>query len=174
MPERAVPVLEKAVSLLPEDRRLRAMLAEGLREEGRLDEAGTLLEELIGGFGRRRSPERAAAHLELARVRRDQGRMDEAIVQLDTASKMDPSNVRILKTLAELARENEELDRAERAYRTLLMTVRRAGDDVVELGIGPAGALLELSRIADSRGQDKQAEELLESALESLAQDDTE
>lgn len=172
-PERSVPVLRKAVTITEDDRALRRMLATGLRMAGELDDGKALLEGLIADFGRRRSPERAAIHLELAHVHHAQGATQEAIEQLDRASKMDASNVTILNTLASLAQEAEQLDRAERAYRTLLITVRRA-DDARTLPIGPSEVLLELSHIAASRDQQDKATELVESALESLSSHDYE
>ncbi|MEM7153241.1 MAG: tetratricopeptide repeat protein, partial [Myxococcota bacterium] len=169
-PEHAVPVLERAHALAPDDRKLRSMLAEGLRVAERLDEAHTLLTGLIADFGRRRSAERAGVHLQLARVAHAQGGTAEALDQLELASKMDSGNPTIMQTLAETARVAGELDRAERAYRALLLQVRRQSENA---GIGPATVLIELSSIAAERGQSEQAEELVESALESLADDDS-
>lgn len=171
-PGEAVPVLERAHALAPEDRKLRSMLAEGLRVAGRLDEALTLLTELIEDFGRRRSAERAGAHLQLARVSHALGDTAEALDQLELASKMDSGNPTIMRTLAETAKDAGELDRAERAYRALLLQVRRQSSTVAGETIGPATVLIELSAIASERGQTEQAEELVESALEALADDD--
>ncbi len=172
-PEASVPVLAKAVDLARDDRELRSMLAEGLYAAGQHDEAALLLESVIADFGRRRSPERAQAHLLLARVTAARGRTTEAVDQLDTASKMDAGNATILKTLAELAREDGQLDRAERALRTLLVTVRREAAPET-LPIGPTEVLFELSRIAADRGDAAKADELMESVLESLVQHDHE
>ncbi|MEM9460609.1 MAG: tetratricopeptide repeat protein [Myxococcota bacterium] len=171
-PGEAVPVLERAHALAPEDRKLRSMLAEGLRVAGRLDEAQTLLTDLIADFGRRRSAERAGVHLQLARVAHAQGDTAQALDQLELASKMDSANPTIMRTLAEMAREAGELDRAERAYRALLLQVRRLGEAAFEQ-TSAAAVLIELSSIAAERGQAEQAEELQESALEALADDDT-
>jgi tetratricopeptide (TPR) repeat protein len=171
-PGRAVPVLERAHVLAPDDRKLRSMLAEGLRVAGRLPEARTLLTELIDDFGRRRSAERAGVHLQLARVAHAQGDTAEALDQLELASKMDSGNPTIMQTLAEMSREAGELDRAERAYRALLLQVRRQGEEGGPQAIGAATVLIELSSIAAERGQGEQAEELVESALEALAADD--
>jgi tetratricopeptide (TPR) repeat protein len=172
-PQRAVPVLEKAVALAPDERELRLGLAEGQRLAGQLDRARELLEQLVADFGRRRSPERARVHLELARVLHDQAQNEPAIDQLETAAGMDPGNIDILAALAELAREAGQLDRAERAYRTLLVSVRREAD-AQKLPIGPTVVLLALSRIAADRGDAAKANELYESVLESLAQNDYE
>jgi tetratricopeptide (TPR) repeat protein len=172
-PEAAVPVLERAHALAPDDRQLRARLAEGLRVAERLDEARDLLVGLIEDYGRRRSKDRAAAHLQLAKVVHALGDNDEAITQLELASNMDSGNPVILCTLAELAREGDQLEKAERAYRALLLQVRRAPATLgANQSIGSAEVLLELSRIAAQRGQTDQAEELTESVLEVLAEDD--
>lgn len=172
-PDRAVPVLERAHALAPEDRRLKSQLAEGLRVAGRLDEARALLTGLIADFGRRRSPERAGVHLQLARVAHAQGDNSDALDHLERASKMDSANPTIMRTLAELARETGQYDRAERAYRALLLQVRRHTDDTeVRDRIGASEVLIELSAIAAERGQTEQAEELVESALEALVNSD--
>ena len=172
-PEAAVPVLERAHALAPDDRQLRSRLAEGLRVAGRLDEARELLSGLIADYGRRRSKDRAGAHLQLAKVVHALGETAEAVTQLELASNMDSGNPSILFTLAELAREDEQLEKAERAYRALLLQVRRGPAMVgTNHSIGSAEVLLELSRIAAKRGQADQAEELTESALEVLAEDD--
>lgn len=172
-PEAAVPVLERAHALAPDDRQLRSRLAEGLRVAGRLDEARDLLSGLIADYGRRRSKERAGAHLQLAKVVHALGDTPEAVTQLELASNMDSGNPVILSTLAELAREDDQLEKAERAYRALLLQVRRAPALLgANQSIGSAEVLVELSRIAAQRGQSDQAEELTESALEVLAEND--
>ena len=172
-PQASVPVLRKAVEIAGDDRELRSMLAEGLFAAEQLDQAKDLLEALIADFGRRRSPERAGAHLLLARVLAAQGEAAAAIDQLDTASKIDAGNATILKTLAELARDAGQPDRAERALRTLLVSARRESNPQ-KLPIGPSEVLFELSRIAADRGDEGKAGELFESVLESLNQHDFE
>ncbi|MCP5066063.1 MAG: tetratricopeptide repeat protein [bacterium] len=170
-PEEAVATLERALAFAPEDRTLRRALAAGLRAQGRLEEAAEMLRELIGMYGRRRSPERAEIHLELARVAAQNDVSSEALEQLDVAAKMDAGSVTILHTLASLARKVGELDRAERAYRSLLMNVKRAQGPVE---IGASEVLLELGRIAEDRDEPEKAAELIESALEAVVQDDDE
>ncbi|MEM9490884.1 MAG: hypothetical protein AAGC55_17180, partial [Myxococcota bacterium] len=173
-PNKAIPALEKALSLLPGDRTLRTQLAIGLRVAGRNEEARDLLGEIIEEFGRRRNAERALVHVELALVHQALGEDDVALSQMELASKMDTSNVRIQKRLAELAREAGKLDKAERTYRALLLVVRRKppGDDVSAVGVSEV--LYELHKLADERGQDGQAKELLETALETAVQNDVE
>ncbi len=172
-PERAVPVLQRAYELAPKDIALATLLADSLRVSGRLEEAGELLQGLIKGFGRKRSRERGELHFRLARVRRDEGDVKGAFEQLDTAVKMDHQHVGALGMQGELAREQGELERAERSYRALLLLFRQKppaeGD-----AVGPSEAFYELSRVARERGNDDQAEELLESAFEAALGDEAE
>ena len=171
-PAQAIPALETALALDPTDKDLRTALAIGQRTAGKLTEARALLGELINDFGRRRSPERAALHVELARVAQAEGKTDEAMTEMEAASKMDVSNTAIQRELAEMARAAGQLDRAERTYRALLLVVRRTppGDD--ENAVGASEVLFELHKLAASRGEEDQAKELLESAMESAIQSD--
>jgi len=174
-PARAVPALRRCLDLDPDDQELKRMLADGLLAAEELEEAQTLLEEILEGFGRRRSPQRAAIHLQLANVARARGEADQAVEQLELATKMDNRNVPILKTLAELSREMGDLERAERSYRSLLLLVRREQPGTgEELPIGPAEVLFELSWIAAEKEQADKAQELAESALEALSKSDEE
>jgi lipopolysaccharide biosynthesis regulator YciM len=173
-PAKAIPALEKALSLDPTDRELRSQLAVGLRVAGKLSESRTLLTELINDFGRRRSPERAALHVEVARVAQAEGNLEEALAELEQAAKMDVSNALIQKELAEMARKAGQADKAERTYRALLLVVRRQppGDD--ENAVGQSEVLYELHELAAQRGEPEQAKELLESALDAATQSDVE
>jgi tetratricopeptide (TPR) repeat protein len=168
-PDQAISALERAHAIAPEDRGLKGLFAAALRAAGRLPEARKLLEELLAEFGRRRSPERAAIHLELARLAHAEGRAADALAELEQAASMDVSNVRILRTLAELARDSNEMDRAERAYRSLLFILRRQKPEDRRAGetMATSEVLYELHRLAVQRGQADAAKELLESALES-------
>jgi len=173
-PARAIPALESALSIDPTDKDLRAQLAVGQRVSGRLPEARVALTELINDYGRRRSPERAVLHMELARVAQLEGKLDEAIAEMEQASKMDANNVNSQKELAEITRAAGQLDKAERSYRALLLVVRRQppGDD--ETAVGQSEVLFELHKLAAQRGEAEQAKELLESALDAAGQSDAE
>lgn len=170
--DQAVPVLRRAVELEPGDKRLRRLLGEGLCAIGELDEARALLTRLVEDYGRRGSKERAEAHLLLANVLSAQDEWEPAMEQLDTASKMDPDNVLILRTVAELARKAGQLERAEAALRTLLLTARRLQAANEKVLVGTTEVLFELSSIATQRGQTDQAAELAESAIEALAENE--
>lgn len=169
-PDRAIPVLERAIPLVPEDRSMRSMLAEGLRVAGRTDEAKAIYEQLLAEFGRRRNPERAEVHHQLAQVLRAQGDVEGALAQLDLASQMDLQNTAILRTLGEVARESGQIERAERSFRALLLIVRRQQPDAPDVRVGSSEVLFDLHQISAQRGQDDQARELLDSALDVAAQ----
>ena len=173
-PAKAIPALERALSVDPTDKELRAQLATGLRVAGRLPEARAILAELIEGFGRRRAPERASLHVELAKVAQAEGKLDEAMTEMEQASRMDVNNARIQRELAELFGQAGQVDKAERTYRALLLVVRRQppGDD--ETAVGQSEVLYELSAVAAARGDHDQATELLESAIDAAVQSDVE
>lgn len=172
--EQAIDMLEAARSRGEIDQELKSTLAEGYRKAGRLAEARTVLEQMITDFGRRRSPERAHAHYQLAQVAHAAGDIKEALDHLDKASSMDLGHAGILRLLGQLAREGGQLDRSERAYRALLLLVRRQSPDSPDVQVGASEVLYELSRLSKDRGQDAQARELLESAVETAQQSSAE
>ncbi len=171
-PDDAIPVLRRGMELAPSDHEIKLQLGQGLFRQGELDEARSVLEASVEDFGRRRSPARAMVHYQLGLVARAQGDLDAALGQLEQASKMGKAQPRILEMLGRLAKEAGHLERAEKAYRTLLMTVRRNTGEEVDVSAGEV--LYELHTIAERRGDSGKAEELLESALEAASQNDAE
>src|SRR5262249_40750907 len=122
--ERAVPVLEKAVRLVPQHEGLGLALADGLARCERFDEARVQLARLVEQAGWRRTRKRAHLHQRLAEIARAQGDTAGALAEFEQASSMDGSNPTILTQLAEVAEAGGDLERAERAYRTLLVQTR--------------------------------------------------
>ncbi|MCG8556457.1 MAG: tetratricopeptide repeat protein [Proteobacteria bacterium] len=171
---KAITSLERAIELDREDRELHLMLADALRIDGRLDRAREVLQTLIDEFGRRRSPARAAVHFEMARVARDAGDTEAAFEQLELATRMDVGHLQAMQALGDLAHDAGDLDRAERAYRGLLLAARRRKAGEERSRIGPSEVFYQLHQIAELRGRVEQAQELLESALETAVQNDDE
>lgn len=168
-PGEAIPMFRIASELDREDKGARLALAEALRATDALAEAKEVLSELAGEFGRRRTPERAQVHYLLGQVARAEGDLEAALEEVETATKMAMSNAPMLATLGELAREAGQVERAEKAYRTLLMLVRRRPpEDEIDVGVGEV--LYELHDIARERGEADKANELFEGALEAVAQ----
>ncbi len=173
-PEAAVPALARALEIVPDDRSLRLMMARSQRVAGDIPAARAMLEALIAEFGRRRSKERAAVHVELAQVARAEADLDAAMAELELASKMDGSNAHILRALADLAREQGDFDQAERSLRALLLIVRRHPPGEDENAVGVSEVLFELQHIAAVRDDEDKAEELLESVIDAASSSDSE
>jgi tetratricopeptide (TPR) repeat protein len=172
-PDAAVPLRQRATEALPSDATLRVAYAGALRSAGRLADAERVLETLLQEYGRRRPAERALVHLELARIAQEHGQLAHALEQLDIASGMDFAHTGILRMLGDLSRYDGQYERAERAYRTLLMIVRRhdpnRDDGTSEQSVGPSEVLYELHRIAERTNTSRHARELLEGAFEAAA-----
>ncbi|MBT8494872.1 MAG: tetratricopeptide repeat protein [Deltaproteobacteria bacterium] len=171
--DRALPAIERALDGSPDDRELKIMKAQALRSAGEQEQARELLEAIIGEFGRRRSKERAAIHVELAYVLQAEGNHDLALKQIELASKMDAGNPKLLRKVAALAMDSGKPEKAEKSLQSLLLVVRRKppGDELD--AVGESEVLYELHRIARERDDDK-ADELLDAALEAAVQSDAE
>jgi tetratricopeptide (TPR) repeat protein len=128
---------------------------------------------VIETFGRKRSPERAEFHYQWARVAASARQFDEAMAELEHATKMDLGHQDALHMLASLAQQQNDLERAERAYRGLLLLLRRQKSDASD-ALAQAEVFFELYRIALARQQQGSAAELLASALEVSSQSEVE
>lgn len=173
-PDLAIPLLEQASDLAQQDASVRLQLAGALASAKRFDEARAILQAMIDAFGGRRPKERAPVHYQIARLELAMGNRARALVELDTATRVDPQNPEILRTLAELARDDGQLERAEKSYRALLVVLRRREDAGDAGGIARSEVLLELSVIASRQGESDRAQEILESALEAATKSDFE
>ncbi len=176
-PASAIPVLEQAVAIRPAEQAVRTSLADALRAAGRFDQARSLAESLIEEYGRRRPPERAMLHLLLAQVLHAQGDSAESIRQLELAASMDMANDRVQHMLGTVYREAGQLERAERAFHSLLLILRRQKGRASRTGrpaVGIAETLFEIHRVALELGAADRAAENLASAFDTAAKDDDE
>lgn len=180
-PAEAIALLSQAVEVAGEVsagpnkdvvRPTRVALADALRRAERLDEARAILDELVEWYGRRRPPERAQVHAQLAELAHARGDAKEALSQLDLASSMDMGSPSILLRLGSVARAAGELARAERALRALLLLLRRPNAPASE--VGPSEVLFELYEIATALDQPDRARENLESAFEAATANEAE
>ncbi len=169
-PADAIPLLERAVELDPDDPELRLSLSAAFSGAGRLDEAADALRAQIARYGPRRPKERATIHLQLARVALAAGLRAEALSELDFGAKINPAHPDLLHELGRLSLEEGQLERAERTYRALLLIVRRPGVPYDEAH-ARSGIYLDLSEIAARQGESERAAELVESAFESALDD---
>jgi tetratricopeptide (TPR) repeat protein len=158
-PGAAIPLLEEAVTLAPELPELALTLGDALCAVGRPADAAKVLAAQVKRYGVRRPKQRALVHLSLARVLIATGERARAFAELEVAQRIDPTNVSILLALAQVARQEGQLERAQRTYQALLLLQRRADD-----GPGRAAILLELAAIAEQLDDRARAGELRESA----------
>jgi hypothetical protein len=174
-PESLVEVSDAALGLAPEDAELCSMMADALSALGRHAEARQVLVHSLAQFGRRRSPERAAVHVQLAEVHRAEGELARACAELELALTMKPDDAGIINALAERAGEAGDLLRRERALRALYLVVKRGPVQLEgERVVGVCEVLFALSEVSAERGDQAQAATLRESALAALRFDDPE
>jgi tetratricopeptide (TPR) repeat protein len=160
-PQDAIPVLERAALLAPFDRELLLTLGDAYTAAGRERDAMTVLERVIASFGAKRTKEMAVYHHRLAKAFAAMGDRQAALGQLDTAFKIDPGSVVVLRDLGVLAFEAEDLDRAQKTFRALLLQ-RLDGAS----GISKGEVFYYLGQISARQGDVARAVQMFERALE--------
>jgi tetratricopeptide (TPR) repeat protein len=161
VPGDAVPILEKATALTPTDRELMLLLCEAYSAADRPRDAASVLERVIASFGNRRTKELSLYHHRLGRALASMGDKDVALAQFDMAFKIDPGSVGVLKDLGVLALETNDLDRAQKTFRALLL--QRLDPS---LGISKGEVFYYLGEICAKQGDTQKAVQMLERAIE--------
>jgi golgin subfamily B member 1 len=160
-PADAIPILEKAVNLAPSDRELLLQLVDAYNDAGRERESTKVLERLIASFGARRTKELSLYHHRLGQALASLGDKSVALLQYDMAFKIDPGSVSVLKDLGVLALETNDLDRAQKTFRALLL--QRLDPNV---GITKGEVFYYLGEISAKQGDKAKAVQMLERAIE--------
>jgi tetratricopeptide (TPR) repeat protein len=160
-PEDAIPVLERAAELVPHDRELLLVLCDAYSAAQRGRDAANVLEKVIASFGTKRTKELALYHHRLARALSQLGDKDIALTQLDMAFKIDPGSVSVLRDLGVLAFETNDLDRAQKTFRALLLQ-RLDGN----AGISKGEVFYYLGEISAKQGDKTKAVQMFERAIE--------
>jgi tetratricopeptide (TPR) repeat protein len=160
-PEDAIPLLERAAQLVPHDRELLLGLCDAYNAAQRGREAAQVLEKVIASFGNRRTKELALYHHRLARALAQLGDKDVALAQLDMAFKIDPGSVSVLRDLGVLAYETNDLDRAQKTFRALLL--QRLDPNA---GISKGEVFYYLGEISAKQGDRAKAVQMFERAIE--------
>jgi tetratricopeptide (TPR) repeat protein len=160
-PSDAIPVLERAAALVPHDRELLLALCDAYNAAHREREAAQVLERVIASFGARRTKELALYHHKLASALAQLGDKDVALTQLDMAFKIDPGSVTVLKDLGVLAFETNDLDRAQKTFRALLL--QRLEPNA---GISKGEVFYYLGEISAKQGDKAKAVQMFERAIE--------
>ena len=160
-PDDAIPILERAAQLVPHDRELLLLLCEAYSAAQRGRDAANVLEKVIASFGTKRTKEVALYHHRLARALSQLGEKDVALTQLDLAFKIDPGSVSVLRDLGVLAFETNDLDRAQKTFRALLLQ-RLDGN----AGISKGEVFYYLGEISAKQGDKTKAVQMFERAIE--------
>jgi tetratricopeptide (TPR) repeat protein len=157
----AIPILERAAQLVPHDRELLLLLCDAYSGAQRGRDAAQVLEKVIASFGGRRTKELALYHHRLARALAQLGEKDVALAQLDMAFKIDPGSVSVLRDLGVLAFETNDLDRAQKTFRALLLQRLDPGG-----AISKGEVFYYLGEISAKQGDRAKAKQMFERALE--------
>jgi len=160
-PQDAIPILERAAQLVPHDRELLLALCDAYNASERGREAAQVLEKVIASFGSRRTKELALYHHRLARALAQLGDKDVALAQLDMAFKIDPGSVSVLRDLGVLAYETNDLDRAQKTFRALLLQRLEPSS-----GISKGEVFYYLGEISAKQGDRAKAVQMFERAIE--------
>jgi tetratricopeptide (TPR) repeat protein len=160
-PNDAVPILERATQVTPTDRDLMMLLCDAYTAAHREREAAAVLERVIASFGNRRTKELSLYHHRLGRALASLGDKDVALAQFDMAFKIDPGSVTVLKDLGVLALETNDLDRAQKTFRALLL--QRLDPTI---GISKGEVFYYLGEISAKQGDKAKAVQMLERAIE--------
>jgi tetratricopeptide (TPR) repeat protein len=164
-PDEAVRLLELAAASNPSDPTVLPKLAHVLEALEQWDRVVDVLREHVAVHDRRHAKDTALVRHELARVLVRLGRDEEAFAELRTAAKTQPTHPGILRDLGHVALRAGDLDGAERAYRSLFLTLRGTAQPANET-ISTTQVYLDLGAIALRKGDATRAAHLLESALE--------
>jgi golgin subfamily B member 1 len=160
-PEDAIPILERAAQLVPHDRALLLALCDAYNAAQRGREAANVLEKVIASFGNKRTKELALYHHRLGRALAQLGEKDIALAQLDMAFKIDPGSVTVLRDLGVLAFEANDLERAQKTFRALLL--QRLDPNA---GISKGEVFYYLGEISAKQGDKAKAVQMFERAIE--------
>ncbi len=160
-PADAVPLLERATALSPQDRELLLQLVDAYTAASRERDAASVLEKVIASFGNKRSKELSLYHHRLGRALAALGDKEVALAQYDMAFKIDPGSVGVLKDLGVLALETNDLDRAQKTFRALLL--QRLDPST---GITKGEVFFFLGEISAKQGDKPKAIQMLERAME--------
>lgn len=160
-PADAIPVLERATALVPHNRELLLILCDAYTSAERGRDAASALEKVIASFGNKRTKELSLYHHRLGRALAQLGDKDVALAQFDMAFKIDSGSVSVLRDLGVLAYETNDLERAQKTFRALLLQRLDPA-----LGISKGEVFYYLGEISAKQGDKVKAVQMFERAIE--------
>ncbi len=162
-PGDAVPLLERATALVPQDRELLILLVDAYTAAKRERDAAQVLERVIASYGNRRVKELSLYHHRLGKALAQLGDKDVALAQYDMAFKIDPGSISVLRDLGVLALETNDLERAQKTFKALLLQGQRLDSNA---GISKGEVFYYLGEISAKQGDKAKAVQMLERAIE--------
>jgi tetratricopeptide (TPR) repeat protein len=159
-PGSAASYLERAVALVPDDRDALLGLCDLYIAANRQADAIPVLEKIIGSYGGRRAKEVAVYQHRLGQAHEGMGNLDAAFEHYDAAFKIDLTNAKVLADLGRLSLARDDLARAQKSYRALLL--QKLGPDV---GIEKADVYFHLGEVSLKQGDKVKAKAMLERAI---------
>ena len=157
----AASLLEKASALAPDDRDLLLALCDAYSASGRGKDAVAALEKIVQSYGGKRVKELAGIHHRLAKAYVADGDKERGLMELDQAFRINPGDLAILVDLGRLAMETNDLDRAQKTFRALLLQRLDANAPITK-----AEVFYALGEINHRQGEKQKAIQMLERAVE--------
>ena len=160
----AATLLEKASALAPDDRELLLSLCDAYTSSGRGKDAVATLERIKESYGGKRSKELGGIHHRLAQAYLADGEKTRALAELESSFKIDPGAVATLRDLGVLTLEMGDLERAQKAFRALLLQKLEPPAPITK-----AEVFYRLGDISHKQGDKTKAIQMLERAVENDA-----
>lgn len=167
---KAADLLKEASDLAPTDRELLLSLCDAYSASGRGKQAVEVLQQIVESYGGRRSKEVATIHHRLAKAYLADQDREKALAELDTAFKIDPGAIGVLRDLGVLSLELADSDPAQqaayvdRAGKTFKALLLQRLDDASP--ITKSEVFYYLGEVAHRQGDDKRAIQMLERAID--------
>lgn len=164
-PAAAIPLLEQASELHPDDKSLRLAIASAQSAAGLHEQAISRLTAEVEAYGARRPKTRARAHRKLAHAFAKAGKHEQALQQLSQAAEINATDAGVLFEYGTAALKSKDFERAEQTFRASLLVLHRQANE----GTSPvtrADVYLSLSDLAAEKGERLATKDFIESAFE--------
>jgi tetratricopeptide (TPR) repeat protein len=157
----AIPNLQKAAELSPDDRELQLELCDAYSASGRGAESIAVLEQIVQSYGGKRSKELGEIHRRLATAYLSENDAERALAELDRAFRIEPGNVNVLRQLGEVALQAGDLKKAQQMFRALLLQRLDGNSPITK-----AEVFCRLGQVHQQLGENPKAKQMFERALQ--------
>ena len=160
----ASSVLEKASAIAPDDREILLAMCDAYSASGRGKDAILALKKVVESYGGKRVKELAGVHHRLAKAHIADGDKALGVAELDQAFRINPGDLGILVDLGRLAIDLNDLEKAQKTFRALLLQRLDARAPITK-----AEVFFHLGEISHRLGEKQKAIQMLERAIENDA-----